>query len=337
MRPGRRILLVSPVFHDYWRSIAEAFEADGHSVVTHRYDAFDGLPAKVRNKIAYEGLDRLHPGRGTADLAHVATERARAALREVRPDVVVAVKADLLQAGFWDDLDDAGIPRVLWLYDELRRTRHSLASLARFPAVASYSPLDVADLCAAGVSAHHVPLAFDRASAGTPEPSSDVVFIGARYPNRERLMLDLVARGVPVRAFGRDWSTRPFDRLRTWSWARPDVPSGIEVSRARAGGLMAGAVAALNVHGDQDGFTMRTFEAAGVGALELIDRDDVGEHYEPGVEVLPFGSADEVVELVGRANTDRAWATAVATAGRARTLAEHTFGHRTRKLATLWD
>jgi spore maturation protein CgeB len=333
---GRRILLVSPVFHEYWRSIAEAFEADGHTVVTHRYDAFDGLAAKVRNKVAYEGLDRVRPGRGTAGFARVATERARTVLRDVRPDVVVAVKADLLEPAFWDDLDDARIPRVLWLYDELRRTRHTVESLARFPAVASYSPLDVAALRGAGVAAHHVPLPFDPARAGTPVPSSEVVFIGARYPNRERLLLDLVERGVPVRAFGRDWSTRAVDRLRTWSWARPAVPSGVEVSRSRAGGLMAGALGALNVHGDQDGFTMRTFEAAGVGALELVDRDDVGEHYEPGVEVLPFGSADEAAELVDRARTDRAWAAGVAAAGRARTLAEHTFAHRTVTLAALW-
>ena len=336
MSSGRRILLVSPVFHDYWRSIAEAFEADGHTVVTHCYDDFDGFRAKVHNKIAYEGLDRVRPGRGTAAFARVATERARTALRDVRPDVVVAVKADLLQTGFWDDLDDAGIPRVLWLYDELRRTRHTVASLARFPSIASYSPLDTAALVAAGVAARHVPLAFDPARAGTAVPSSEVVFIGARYPNRERLLVDLAARGVPVRAFGRSWSTRPVDRLRTWSWARPDVPSGIEVSRERAGGLMAGALAALNVHGDQDGFTMRTFEAAGVGALELIDRGDVGDHYEPGVEVLPFGSVDEVTELVDRARTDRAWAARVAAAARARTLAEHTFVHRTRELAALW-
>lgn len=336
MSGGRRILLVSPVFHEYWRSIAEAFEADGHIVVTHRYDAFDGLAAKVRNKVAYEGLDRLRPGRGTAADAQVVTGQACTVLRDVRPDVVVAVKADLLEAAFWDDLDDAGIPRILWLYDELRRTRHTVESLKRFPAVASYSPLDVATLRAAGVDAHHVPLAFDPARAGTPVASADVVFIGARYANRERLLVDLVERGVPVRAFGRDWSTRPFDRLRTWSWARPAIPSGVEVSRSQAGGLMAGALGALNVHGDQDGFTMRTFEAAGVGALELIDRDDVGEHYEPGVEVLPFGSPDEVAELVARARTDRAWAAGVAAAGRARTLAEHTFAHRTAQLATLW-
>jgi spore maturation protein CgeB len=202
--------------------------------------------------------------------------------------------------------------------------------------VASYSPLDVAELRAAGIDAHHVPLAFDPARADPPEPSDEVVFIGARYPNREDLLLDLADRGVPVRAYGRDWSTRTVDRLRSWSWRRPDVPAWPEVPRPRAGAIMAGALATLNVHGDQDGFTMRTFEAAGVGGLQLIDRADVDALYDPGVEVLPFADAAEAAELARRARVDRTWAVGVAEAARARTLAEHTFVHRTRALAALW-
>ena len=49
-----------------------------------------------------------------------------------------------------------------------------------------------------------------------------------------------------------------------WTRARlPDVPSARGVDRAQAYGLTAGAVASLNSHTDQDGFTMRTFELPG--------------------------------------------------------------------------
>ncbi len=51
---------------------------------------------------------------------------------------------------------------------------------------------------------------------------------------------------------------------------------------------------------------MRTFEARGVGAVQLVDRADGSRYYEPGVELAVFGSAEEAVELARRAAADRA-------------------------------
>ena len=72
------------------------------------------------------------------------------------------------------------------------------------------------------------------------------------------------------------------------------------------------------------------------GAVQLVDRADVSRHYEPGVELAVFGSPEEAAELAHRAATDRAWADGLRVAGRARTLAEHTFVHRARDLEDLW-
>jgi spore maturation protein CgeB len=71
--------------------------------------------------------------------------------------------------------------------------------------------------------------------------------------------------------------------------------------------------------------------------VQLIDRTDVGDLYEPGVEVLPWTGEDELVELCRRALTDTAWGDAVRAAGRARTLSEHTFDHRVAVLEGAWD
>jgi spore maturation protein CgeB len=106
------------------------------------------------------------------------------------------------------------------------------------------------------------------------------------------------------------------------------VPSARGVDRPTAYGLTAGAVAALNSHTDQDGFTMRTFELPGTGSLQLIDRPDVETLYEPDREVLVFADVDELAALCERARADRGWARGIAERGQARTLAEHTFDHR---------
>lgn len=334
---GANVLLVSPCFHDYWRSIERALGSLGHHVTAHRYDEFTTLGAKTHNKLAYELADRIRPGTGTARFEREATQAAVAVLRSVHPDVVLAVKSDVIGDAFWHEADRLGAVCVLWLYDELRRTRHDTHSLARFHAIASYSHHDVDMLRSEHVDAHHVPLGFDPVYAAPPKASRDVVFVGARYPGREALLVDLRRRGVPVRAYGKDWSKAWADRARTWSWHRPDVPAGPQLARREANALMAGATATLNIHGDQDGFTMRTFEAAGIGALQLIDRADVDEFYDPESEVIPFSSVEEAVELTRRAAADPQWRARVGQAARERTLAEHAFVHRARQLAALWD
>ena len=328
----RRLLLLSPVFHGYWRSIERAFTGLGYAVTSVAYDAHPDAVHRVRAKVTQELPERLGRSSGRRRALH--TARAVDAVSLVDPDVVLVVKGDSFDAPFWERV--AGRRRALWLYDELRRTDHTDVSLAAAGPVASYSPDDVRTLTGRGLPAVHVPLAHDPEVPFTPRPSEEVVFVGARYPARESLLAALTGAGIPVRAHGRDWSGHPVDRLRTWRLHQPRVPHGRDLSRGDAYAVMAGARATLNVHGDQDGFTMRTFEACGVGALQLVDRGDVSMHYEPGVEVAVFDSPAQAAELARRAASDPAWARAMRDAGRARTLAEHTFTHRARALEALW-
>ncbi|PRY63217.1 spore maturation protein CgeB [Knoellia remsis] len=331
---ARSLLLVTPRFHGYWNSIADAAERRGYAVRTHLYDDHPTVTDKVRVKAA-EALGRM-PGPTPLALGPDLTGRAVDALREGDPDVVLVVKGDDLGAAFWETLSAMPARRVMWLYDELRRTDFVDGSLESMDAVASYSPLDVATFIGMGLRAVHVPLAHDQRVRFVPRPSDEVTFVGARYPRREELLTALAELDVPVRAHGRDWSTHPVDRLRTWRLTAPAVESGRDLDRTDAYGVMAGSVATLNVHGDQDGFTMRTFEASGIGALQLVDREDVADLYEPGTEVLTFDGADEAAEHVQRARRDPAWAAGIREAAQKRTLAEHTFDHRVAALEELW-
>ena len=332
-----RVHLVSPAFHGYWTSIAAALEASGHSVTTATYDHNAGMGDRVWHHLRHELPRRARVG-SHRGLARSQTEVATDSVRAASPDVVVVVKGDTLLDPFWDLLDERGLPRVTWLYDEVRRTRWDLERLARTGPVATYSTLDDAGFRDAGIDSRWLPLAFDHRLVETDARTrnDEVVFVGARYETRERILTMLSAADVPVRAFGRDWSTHPVDRLRTWQWRRPDVPSGRELSRADAYREMAAAIATLNIHGDQDGLTMRTFEAAGVGGLQLMDRSDLGGLYEPGVELLTWADDEELVDLCTRAAHDTKWADGIRRAGRRRTLAEHTFDHRVAVLEAAW-
>ena len=332
----RRILLVAPAFHGYGDSVAGALRRSGHHVDVHAYDLNATVGDKLRTKLLYELPGRLGLASGASARRRSLTARAVETLAAVRPEVVITIKGDGLGTDFWEAVDRSGARQLLWLYDELARMDLDDAVLDSRPSVVSYSPLDVAALRARGVRASHVLDAFDHTIPFTPVPSDEVVFVGARYPDRTRLLVGLHDRGVPVRAYGRDWSRHLVDRARTWEVSRPPVPSAREVDRSTAYGVTAGAAAALNSHTDQDGFTMRTYELPGTGSVQLIDRPDVDQLYEPGSEVLVFSDLDELVGLCERVRADRPWARAVAERGRARTLAHHTFDHRVPLLEAAW-
>lgn len=331
-----KVLLVSPGFHGYHAAIAAALGARGHEVTTYVYDDHGGVAGRTWHQLRHQLPRRIGAG-SLRRLAREETARAAEAVAQHRPEVVVVVKGDTLGDPFWDALD--GVPRVTWLYDEARRTRWTVDRLARIGPIATYSALDAVDLEAEAVDVRHLPLAYDHRLV--PSPTTDrtahISFVGARYPTREHVLTALHDEGVPVRAYGRDWSPHPVDRVRTWRIGVPPVPADRDVSRARAYDVMASSAATLNLHGDQDGFTMRTFEAAGVGAVQLVDRVDVDTLYAPGAEVLPFTEVEELVDLCRRIAGDPRWADGLRAAARARTLAEHTFDHRAAALEDAWD
>lgn len=329
-----RLLLISPVFHGYWRSIAAGFAQLGIDVHSIAYDALTPTQA-AKFKLTSELPHRL--GVGQQEPRHgFENRRLIRAITSLRPDVCLVIRGDSFDDSVYEAMEQVGATKLLWLYDELRRTRHTNQTLACYEQVFTYSPTDLNALSAEGFTAHWLPNAFDPAMSPAPRPGHEVVFIGARYPNRAQLLTELTEAGIAVRCFGKDWSRHPVDRLRTWRWQRDDLPAGRDVARETGYALTAGSPAALNIHHDQDGFTMRTFEIPGVGGLQLIDRKDVDGLYEPGSEVVCFDGTAELVDLCRRAIGDASWTAKIRAAGRRRTLADHTFTHRAAKVAELW-
>ena len=303
-----RVLLVSPGFHGYHSAIAAALTARGHDVSTVVYDDHGGVVGRTWHQLRHQLPHRL----GAGELRRLAREETAAAVDAVRqasPDAVVVVKGDTLGPEFWDAV--AGLPRVTWLYDEVRRTRWSLDRLAEVGPVASYSAHDDAAFVAAGIDSRHLPLAYDHRARAHAHLAAQ------RRRHLRRRALPRTRGGAARAAASAAYACAPTAATgpATRSTAcgpggspPPPCPPGATCHAPAAYDVMAASVATLNLHGDQDGFTMRTFEAAGVGAVQLVDRGDVADLYEPGIEVLPWTSLDELADLCRRAATDTAWA-----------------------------
>lgn len=331
-----RVLLVTPRFRNYWRSYASALEDLGHTVEVFLYDNFQTTGAILTNKLVYEVPGRFGSTVGQRALSRRVTRDVIAFLDTVKVDVALVIKGDVFEHAFWDTLDRLGVPSVLYLYDDLIRMEHTTETLRRARHVATYSLRDQREMEASGYSVTYVPLFFDPKLRFNPVREDVIVFVGARYAQREGLLMGLHAAGVPVVAYGRDWSHRLVDRFRSLELRRPDVPGRPDVSLAESYGLAAGAAAAINMHGGHDGFNNRTFEICGAGGLQLIDRPDVQSFYEIGTEVLAYQSPEQLHDHALRTIADRAWARRMRDAARRRSHAQHTCLHRVRELAQCW-
>jgi spore maturation protein CgeB len=217
--------------------------------------------------------------------------------------------------------------------------------LRAFDLIFTSFPHFVERLSALGVGAEYLPIAFDervldrlRDRGEDPSPSSDrphgVTIVGGldpkTHPNRIALLEAVGQRlGVEVWGYG-------VDALSAGSPIR-------ELHRGEAWGLdmyevLARSKIVVNIHeGVAEGNVnnMRLFEATGAGAMLLTDRGaNLADLFEPEAEVATFGDAAELVLRAEHFLAHDDERLAIAAAGQARTLAEHTYGNRLEQVAS---
>jgi spore maturation protein CgeB len=95
----------------------------------------------------------------------------------------------------------------------------------------------------------------------------------------------------------------------------------------------------LNSHIDlvgREAGNMRLFEATGVGAFLLTDfKDNLHTLFEPDRDVAVWRSVDDCLVAIDRALEDTERRDAIAAAGQARTMAQHTYRHRAAEILGL--
>jgi spore maturation protein CgeB len=187
-----------------------------------------------------------------------------------------------------------------------------------------------------GVPTELVRIGFDERvleRIGRVQPHYDVAFVGQLGGDRHaagNAVLEEAAREIAIDVWGPGMEHRPQGsplrrRYHGLAW-------GIDMYR-----VLASSRIALNRHVDaSEGHAnnMRLFEATGVGTLLLTDeRVDLEGVFVPGEEVVTYSSASDLADKVRwylEHDDERA---AIAAAGQARTLREHTYAQRMRELA----
>jgi spore maturation protein CgeB len=179
----------------------------------------------------------------------------------------------------------------------------------------------------------HFPVQTDPRFGGT------LGFLGNRLPDREARVVEFflkTARLLPEQSFvlgGSGWNEGI------------ELPENVRyvghVYTRDHNAFNCSPLAVININRDSMasyGFSppTRVFEAAGAGACLLCDHwEGIERFLEPGREILPVKSGEEVAEAL--ASLDLRRAKIIGIAARQRILSEHTYSHRASLLGAILD
>ena len=190
-----------------------------------------------------------------------------------------------------------------------------------------------------GIKSEYFRIGFDTRVLeilGNVEKDVPLSFVGgiSRHHGKAVPLFEYLADKTPIQFFGYGAKTLP--RSSPIRKRHNGEVWGIDMYRA-----LARSKITLNRHinvAENNANNMRLYEATGVGTLLITDKkDNLGDIFEIGKEVVAYSSPEEAVELI-RYYMDRPnEAEAIAAAGQARTLKEHTYRHRMVELLPLLE
>ena len=184
--------------------------------------------------------------------------------------------------------------------------------------------------CAADPAVHR-PLTLSPAEQ--EEFGARLAFVGAGYRNRRLAFRPLLELGL--RIWGSEWQAAGLlDEAVQRAAARVPTEDAVRIFNATAVNLnLHSSTYVDGVDPRGDFVNPRTFEIAAAGAFQLVDlRSLLPPLFEPGVELSTFTDARELPDLVRYYLARPGDRAAIATAGRARALREHTYRHRMESL-----
>ncbi len=255
-----------------------------------------------------------------------------AQLKAYRPDVLYSMAIETLGSDF---------VRVAKRYCRLAIAQHAAPlpahDIGAYDLMLSSLPNLVDHFRQQGLRSELLRLAFEprvlEHLTSRPRPY-DIVFVGGLGGPHETgtRMLEGLARRHAVRVWGygreRLGAASPLRGM-----CQPPV-WGLEMYR-----VLRGARIVFNRHIDiaaNYANNMRLYEATGVGTLLLTDRkDNLARLFEPGREVVAYGSPEECTELASHFLAHDEERERIAHAGQMRTLREHTWAQRMRELVEL--
>jgi len=336
-----KILVVSPMYGGSWPIAgytARALATLGHEThlldLSPFHDAFRALERFGARRTRRQALENRY--------CETLGEGVVAAVEAIEPDVVLALAQAPLGPAALDAIAAAGAVRVLWFVEDYRVLTYWRDVAAHYDYVFTIQEDDCLAALGAVTDARlaylpcgfdpeiHRPLSLDAAARA--EYGSEVAFVGAGYRNRRlafRRFLD-----ADFRIWGSDWTGAA-------DLARVIQRGGTRITTEESVRIFNAADVNLNLHSSTyhdgvdprgDFVNPRTFELAGCGAFQVVDRRTLLPPLFDEHELALAASVAEMRELTRYYLAHPEERVPMASRARRRALAEHTYGRRVERL-----
>jgi hypothetical protein len=163
---------------------------------------------------------------------------------------------------------------------------------------------------------------------GRPRAGRGFCFIGNRDSKRDPYLRRLCLAGADIRVYGNYFPLHPL----CWRFPGRFRPS---VAVDGMASIYDRHLASINIHARvvKGGTNMRTFECAGYGIPQIVERlPGLESLFSPGEDLLTFATPDELLGQMARLAADSKLARSLAVSAARRVLAEHTYFHRAKRL-----
>jgi hypothetical protein len=258
-----------------------------------------------------------------------------AQIEEFRPELIINQDIFYVDTGLMRRIRNIGKP-VLVGQVGIEPSRGEDWSV--YDLMISQLPTTVRSFRALGVRAEVCHLAFEPAILDAlpeaPTVDIDVSFVGTvSVDHQQRIaLLEAVAERYDLKL----WGNRP-----------QALPASSPLHRCFQGEVWGADMyqvlrrsrITLNSHIDlagREAGNMRLFEATGVGAFLLTDfKNNLDTLFAPDREVAVWRSIEDCLDVIGRMIGDDDGRAAIAYAGHARTIAQHTYRHRATEILEL--
>lgn len=261
-------------------------------------------------------------------------------------DILICMAQAPISGRVLTELRKRGVLTVLWFMEDYLRFTYWRQTAQYYDFVFTIQRGECIDaIRQAGAGAvHYLPMACDpgihhpQALAAEEQArwGSPISFVGAGYHNRQQMFASLA--NLPFKIWGTEWpECRPFDSMVQEQGRRLSPAEYVKIFNATGVNINLHSSTERNgVDPYGDFLNPRTFELASCGAFQLVDqRSLLTEAFEPGREVVTFGSTAELKSLIDYYLAHPDERRAIAERGRERALREHTYEHRLREMLSI--
>ncbi|OHB17885.1 MAG: hypothetical protein A2913_01240 [Parcubacteria group bacterium RIFCSPLOWO2_01_FULL_40_65] len=256
--------------------------------------------------------------------------------KKIKPDILFTTKGTIIYIDTLFKIKAMGTIVVNWFYENVDHQNYKrwfLKTYQHYDYFFNYDPMIAEKYKSSSNNLKYLPVAVDSnhykvGDFNEKEKeffSCDVCFVGALYPEREKLLSEVKKIGVNLKIFGwPKWKTSSLAE----NYYGPLSVDGI----AKAYSLAKVSLNS-NLQPQNGGVNLKTFEIPAAGGFQISDNQpDLKNLFEPGKEVETYKTTAELLDKIKFYLSNSGKRNQIALAGQERVLRDHTLNQRIKKI-----